>query len=319
MALSDLKVFSEKTYSTVQELLDYNVELFNAATRGGLVLTPGNIQGDFKTEAFWARLSNLLRRRNVYADSNLTTQSLTMKESSKVKIAAGINPIDITTSMFTWIQKSPDEAAAVIGKQMSQDMMNDMVSVAIKAFTTATGAQATNVYDGSAGTPTLAGLLSTARLLGDRSDDIACWLMHSKSMFDIWGTSLTNSSNLFDFGNVKVMQDGFGRPFVVADHPALINATPTPDIYRILGLTPAGVIVEGINDWKANEDTRNGTENIKTTYQAEWTYNLTLKGYSWDITNGGACPNDAALTTATNWDNVAASHKDLAGVMGNFQ
>ena len=54
MALSDLKVFSEKSYSTMVELLDYNVELFNGATRGGLVLTSGLMQGDNSTEAFWA-------------------------------------------------------------------------------------------------------------------------------------------------------------------------------------------------------------------------------------------------------------------------
>ena len=319
MALSDLKVFSEKTYSTFQELLDYNVELFNGATRGGLVLTSGTMQGDNTTEAFWARITNLVKRRNVYADANLTTQALTMKERSKVKVAAGTYPIDISESMFTWILKSPDEASAVIGKQLAQDAMNDMVSVAIKAFMAATGAQATNLYDGTAGIPTLGGLMSTARKLGDRADDIACWLMHSKSMFDIWGANLANTANLFDFGTVKILQDGFGRPFVVADHPSLVNLTPTPDVYSILGFTSGGVVVEGPNNWKANEDTRNGTENIKTTYQAEWTYNLSLKGYTWDVTNGGACPNDAALATATNWDKSAASYKDLAGVMGNFQ
>jgi hypothetical protein len=37
MALSDLQVFSEKVYTTKQELLDYNMDLFNQSTRGELV------------------------------------------------------------------------------------------------------------------------------------------------------------------------------------------------------------------------------------------------------------------------------------------
>ena len=62
------------------------------------------------------------------------------------------------------------------------------------------------------------------------------------------------------------------------------------------------------------QDTAGG-ENIKTTYQAEWTYNVGLKGYAWDIAAGGKSPTDVALGTSTNWDKVATSNKDTAGVL----
>jgi hypothetical protein len=63
----------------------------------------------------------------------------------------------------------------------------------------------------------------------------------------------------------------------------------------------------------------NGNENISRTWQAQWSFNLGLKGFAWDKTNGGKSPTTAALTTGTNWDKFATSNKDLPGVLVNTQ
>lgn len=314
MALSDLKVFQEYAYSAFQELLDYNVNLFNAATRGGLVLTSGAHQGDFSEMAFWKRIPNLVRRRDAYGAGALAAQDLSMNSASSVKVASGTNPVNIPPGMMKWIQRSPEEAGALVGKQMAQDDMADKLATSIKAYVAAVGAQASNKSDGSAATASLT-VLNTARaLLGDRAGELACWVMHSKVMFDIFGTALANNEKLFVFGNVQVVNDGFGNPFVVTDAVPLLIAG-TPNTYNTLGLTPGAVIVEQNNDFTDNVSTLNGTENIARTYQAEWSFQLSLKGFTWDQTNGGKSPSNAALATATNWDKVATSYKDLAGIL----
>lgn len=320
MALTDLKVWEEKTYSAYQELLDYNVNQFNQATMGGLVLTSGSMLGDFSTEAFWARIAgSTVRRRNVYGSGSLSAQALSMKERSKVKVAAGTYPIDLTPSQFTWIQKSPEEAAAVYGRQLAQDTMNDMLSVAIKVYKAAIGAQPTNVRNPTTQeVASYKGLLSTAALFGDRASDIQCWLMHSAVMYEILGSNLDNANHLFTFGDIKVMQDGFGRPFVVTDNPNLYDTVTSKVVYSVLGLTPGAVVIEQNNDFLGNTDNRNGGENISRTYQAEWSYNVSQKGFSWNKTDGGHSPTDAALATATNWIKTAASIRDLGGVIGMF-
>lgn len=320
MALSDLEVWEEKTYSAYQELLDYNVNEFNQATQGGLVLTSGSMLGDFSTEAFWARIAaGVVKRRNVYGTGDLSAQALSMKERSKVKVAAGTYPIDLSPAQFTWILKSPEEAAAVYGRQLAQDTMADMLSVSIKSFKAAIGAQSSNVYSPSTlASATLKGLLQASALYGDRADEIQCWMMHSAIMYEIFGTALDNAAHLFTFGNIKVMQDGFGRPFVVTDNPNLYDTVNSTLVYSVLGLTPGAVVVEQNGDYLGNTQTVNGKENISRTFQAEWTYNLSLKGFTWDKANGGACPTDAALATATNWDKVAASTRDLGGIIAKF-
>lgn len=316
MALSDLAVFSEYSYSAMTEVLRQQVDLFNAATRGGFVLKSANHQGDYTDMAFWAKISGLVRRRNAYGSGAVSEKVLEHLTDTMVKVAAGIAPVRIDPGMMKWIARSPEEAGAVVGQQMAKDSLADMLNTAIGAFAAAVAAEAEVFHDdNNTDTPTLAILNSARAKFGDAADQLACWVMHSKSLFDIYGTSLANQESLFEFGNIRVTHDGFGNPFVVTDSANLINTTPNPDVYHILGLVPGGLTIDQNSDFTDNVETSNGDENIIRTYQAEWSYNMGIKGFAWDKANGGPSPTTAALLTATNWDRYATSHKDLAGLV----
>ena len=319
MALSDLAVFSEYAYSTMTEMQNQQIGLFNAATRGGLVLQSGNHQGDYSDEAMWAKISGLVRRRNAYGSGTVAEKVLEHLTETSVKVAAGTPPVRIDPGMMKWIQRSPEEAGVVVGKQMAEDSIADMLNTAVMCYTAAVGQVANVVYDHSAtGAMSLVALNKGAAKFGDRAGAIVAWVMHSKSAFDIYGEALTNANRLFVFGNVRVIEDGFGRPLVVTDSPNLITAG-TPDTYAALGLTPGAVLVSQNGDFTDNVETKNGDENIIRTYQAEWSYNVGIQGFAWDKTNGGKSPTNAALGTATNWDRYATSDKDLAGVLVKAQ
>lgn len=319
MALSDLAVFSEYAYSTMTEMQDQQIGLFNAATRGGLVLQSGSHQGDYSDEAMWAKISGLVRRRNAYGSGAVAEKVLEHLTETSVKVAAGTPPVRIDPGMMKWIQRSPEEAGVVVGKQMAEDSIADMLNTAVLVYAAAIGQVSNVVYDHSAtGTMSLIALNKGAAKFGDRAGAIVAWVMHSKSAFDIYGEALTNATRLFVFGNVRVIEDGFGRPLVVTDSPNLITAG-TPDTYAALGLTPGAVLVSQNGDFTDNVETKNGDENIIRTYQAEWSYNVGIQGFAWDKTNGGKSPTNAALGTATNWDRYATSDKDLAGVLVKAQ
>jgi hypothetical protein len=117
---------------------------------------------------------------------------------------------------------------------------------------------------------------------------------------------------------VKVTHDGFGNPFVVTDCASLVY-TSGGTRYHTCGLVPGAIMIDQNNDFIDNVHTANGDENITRTYQAEWSYNLGVKGFQWDKGNGGHSPSAAAIATATNWDKYVTSAKDLAGVMLNSQ
>lgn len=318
MALSDLTVFQEYAQSSMTEVQDQQIERFNGAVRGGLILTSAAHEGDFSSTTMWAKISGLVRRRNAYGSGAQTAKVLSQLVNTSVKVAAGTPPIEIDPGMLKWIQKSPEEAGAVIGRQMAEDSIADMLNVGIMVYVAGIGNVSALVHDGTAGTASLAALNTGASKFGDRSQDLVAWVTHSKVAFDIYGEALANNNRLFNFGNVQVVEDGFGRPIVMTDSPNLITSG-SPDTYHTLGLTPGAVVVEQGNEFTDNIETSNGDENIQRTYQAEWTYQLGLKGFAWDTSTGGKSPNDAALGTAGNWDRFATSDKDLAGVLVNTQ
>ncbi|PCI54157.1 MAG: hypothetical protein COB36_10725 [Alphaproteobacteria bacterium] len=319
MSLSQMQVFNDFAYLTYTETLRQQIELFNAASGGSLVLSSVANTGDFSEEAFYKKLSTVTRRRDPYATGVVAPVSLTQDNHVAVKVAGGTPPIAFDPAQFAWIQKSPEEAGIVIGEQLSKGILADQVNSSVAALQAALANTAAVNYDATAGTLTLNALNRGAAMFGDRAMDIKTWVIHSTPMHDLFDTALTNGNDLFKFGDVAIIQDGFGRRFVMTDSPSLFNATASPDQYSTLGLSEGAAIVEDNGDLYTNIEESNGDENINRTFQAEYSFNLKLKGFAWDKASGGKAPNDAEIATGSNWDQVATDAKDLAGVVVTSQ
>lgn len=319
MALSDLAVYSEYAYASMTEVLRQRIDLFNAATGGAITLRSAAHQGDFSDVAFFAKISGLVRRRNSYGSGSVAEKKLAHLVDTMVKVAAGTPPVRLDPGQFKWIQQNPEVAGAALGQQLAVDTMADMLNVGLGASYAALSAQTAVVYDATGNTSpedtlSFGNLNNGQAKFGDQASTISAWVMHSKPMFDLYGKNLSNAERLFNYGNINVMRDPFGKLLVMTDSQNLV-ITGTPNNYAVLGLVPGAVIIDQNNDYTANEEAKNGDENIIRTFQAEWSYNVGVRGFAWDKTNGGKSPNDAALLTATNWDKYATSHKDLAGVV----
>lgn len=317
MALSDLSIFEEETEGRMMELLDYNTDLFNQASGGGMTLSTAAHKGNFSTENFWKRLEDLVRRRNPYTDDAVPERELSMGEWTTVKIGAGTNTVRLDQAWMAWIQRAPVEAAMVMGRNLAEQTIDDMVTAgtnAMKAAITPFPDELWNAFDG-VGAP--ADLLDTAGLWGDRSSQLRSWIMHSSVAYGMWGNNLENTERLFTYGNVRIMADPEGRPFILTDNPVLVipGADPTPTRYDTIGLAAGGINVELNGDYRSNTEAKNGRTNIVDTFQAEWSFQLGLRGMSWDKATGGVAPTDPAIATADNWVKVMESFRDMPGVI----
>ena len=320
MALSDLAVYSEYAYSAFSETLRQQVDLFNAATGGAIMLQSAAHQGDFSDVAFFAKVTGgLVRRRNAYGSGTVAEKVLKHLVDTSVKVAAGTPPVRLDPGQFRWIQQNPEVAGAAMGQQLAVDTMADMLNVGLGSVYSALSQVISVVYNATGNVapedgPTWNNLNNGQAKFGDQSSQIAAWIMHSTPMHKLYGNNLSNSERLFTYGTVNVVRDPFGKLLVMTDSPNLYEVG-APNIYRILGLVPGAVMIGQNNDFDANEETKNGDENIARTYQAEWSYNVGVKGFAWDKASGGKSPTDAALFTSTNWEQYATSEKDLAGVI----
>lgn len=311
----DLEVFNTQVYTTMTEVVDQQVNLFNAASGNTLVLQPAQNQGDFAIKASFKAISGLVRRRDVYNGSNTVSPvRLEHLKNASVKVASGTPPIVFEPAQYAWIQQNPELAALTIGTQLAEAQMQDMLNTSIAALVAAFKGNAAIQFDGTAATAKLQSLNKAAAKFGDRATSLRSWIVHSKAMHDIYDQALTNTEQLYSFGTVNIVQDAFGRRFVMTDAPALFLDAAT-DNYYTLGLVEMGAMCEPNGDFNAVLEIETGKENIQRIYQAEWSYNVGLKGYTWDTTNGGKAPSNTAIATSTNWDKTATSNKDTAGVL----
>lgn len=317
MALADLSQFNKRVFTTATEIIRQKLEVFNAASRGTMVLRTASNGPNYNEESFFKDIPGLVRRRNPNAATAVSEVTLQTGVKRDVKVAAGTPPINVTKAWYKWINESPEVASATIAQQLAPAMLRDMLTIAIGCVRVALNSQTAVVHDATAGTDkkwTIANQITTASKFGDRSNEILAWVGHSASLSSFYLNNATNAQNLFTYEGLNVLQDPFGRLFLQTDDPNLIVAG-TPEVYHILGLVAGAVTVEQNNDFYAVLDERTGEENIKAVYQAEWSYNVAVKGFAWDAANGGIAPNNAALLTATNWDKIAGDNKSLAGVV----
>jgi hypothetical protein len=314
---SDFVIYQEQFYAGMTEVLAQNSNAFNGASNGTMIMDARQLKGDYEQESFFQAISALATRRDTTSTALAADTPMTQAELVAVKLNRKIGPIANTLDSIRKIASDAAEFSFLLGQQIGKAISVDWANTSILAGYTALSGQASVINDQSAtGTPTHGMLVNTIAKLGDRGQDIGMWVMHSKSYYDLVGSAIT--TNIYDVGSIAIKEGNtptLGRPTLVIDAPALLNAVPAPDQYHIMGLTPGAIKATESEEREIVSETVTGLENLVLRIQGEYAFNVGVKGYAWDIAAGGANPTDAALGTNTNWDLVASDIKDQAGVL----
>lgn len=317
MSLSQMQVFNQYVMPATIETLGQMVDKFNGASNGAIRLTTAGFDGDFLQESFFAAIHSAQRRVDRYAAQGAASATdLTQLKMSGVKIAGGFGPIRFEPSQLTWLQKPTAEGIEVASRNFAEALMRDQLNTAIAALVAAISNQATATNDITAGASavlTYNTLNAAHAKFGDRSTDIVANVMTGSMFHKLIDQNLANSAKLFVASGVTVV-DILNKAVIVTDAPALATAG-APGVDRVLGLVAGAATVYDGGDVIANIETSNGQTRIETTMQVDYTFGLSLKGYTWDEANGGKSPTDAELATGTNWDKVATDIKQTAGVI----
>lgn len=320
---SDLKVYNPQIQAGLIETLTQISAVFNEASRNCIRLVANRLPGNYVYEAFWQNPSGLISRRDTTSVSAATDIAMTQAENVSVKLNRKIGPVAQTLDAFRKIGKAANEQSLdfMIGTQVAKAMQVEMCDTALLALRAALNNQSSVKYTvPTNGTLNTAGLVSGLAKRGDRATDVACWVMHSKAYYDLVQAQITaNIDGVSNFNVATATPVTLNRPVLVTDSPSLIvvsgtSNTPITD-YLTLGLVPGAATVEDSEEEYVARFIETGKENLIVRVQGEFAYNLGLKGFTWDVTNGGANPAAAALGTGSNWDTTMASLKDWAGVI----
>lgn len=315
MSLSQMQVFNEYIMPATIETLAQMVNKFNQASNGTIRLTTRGFDGDFLQESFFAAIHSAQRRVDRYAaQASASATDLTQLKMSGVKVAGGFGPIRYEPSQMTWLNKPTAQGIEVASRNFAEALLSDQLNTVIACLVAAISNQATATNDvsGSAGL-SYSAMNNAHAKFGDHSGNLVASVMRGVDYHKLIGTNLTNTPQLFQAQNVLVV-DILGKPVVVTDAPALYTAG-TPNKNKVLSLVEGAGTVYDTADVISNIETSNGQTRIETTMQVDYTFGVSLKGYTWDETNGGKSPTDAELATGSNWDKVATSIKHTAGVI----
>jgi hypothetical protein len=319
MSLSQMEVFNKYYMTATIETLAQMVEKFNAASGGSILLTTEGFDGDFLQRSFYAGLASARRRVNRYGDnSDVAPVDLTQLKHSTVKVAGGFGPVRFEPGQMTWLQKPTAEAVEMASTAFAESLLQDQLNTAIAALVAAISNQgAATTVDVSATKPVdYIAVNQSHALFGDHSSQLIAQIMSGMQYHSFIGQNLANEERLFQSTGVRVV-DVLGKLGIITDAPALYSpaAGDQPAKRRVISVAQGAATVHDARDLISNIETRNGKERIETTVQMDYTFGLGLKGYSWDESNGGASPDDAALGTGANWTKVVSDVKHTAGAL----
>ena len=315
MSLSQMQVFNQYLMPVLAEIYPQEIQKFNAASNGAIVLQSAGFDGDFFRESFYNALHSAQRRVDRYAaQASAAATDLTQSQQSMVKVAGGFGPIRYEPSQMSWLNKPTQEGIEVAARMFAEALLADQLNTAVAAGVAAIGNVAALTNDVSASAKiTHSALNSTDALFGDMSQRLVARVMTGLQYHTLIGENLANAQDLFKSDTVRIV-DILGKAIVVTDVPAL-RVTGTPNKQKVLTLVAGGIMVSDSGDLITNIETKNGQTRIETTMQSDYTFGLGIKGFTWDETNGGKSPTDAELATGTNWDKVKTSVKECAGVL----
>lgn len=320
---SNMQVYNDQVRNAYAERIAKAINGFFTKLNGAVLLSDAAVPGDYIKQSFFKAPSGLVTRRVTSGsgfDADATPVTVEQGENVSVRLSRKIGPMEITDDALRKIIATPDEFSMWAGELAADGVLEAMIKDTLTGLQAALNRSPYQVDRSglSDGTLSRTALAAGLALLGDRSGDVVAWVMHSKPYFDLVAKDIDPTTSVDTLvGNVALYGASpatLGRPCVVIDDSALV-LDETVDKYFTLGLTAgaaelrsdtqlADLLVERIG----------GKENIRNRIQGERDWFLKLKGFAWDVANGGANPSNAALATATNWDASSTSAKDRAGV-----
>lgn len=307
-------VFNEYVVPATMETFAEQVRLFNEASRGTIVLNADNFRGDFIEQAFFDSVRSAQRRVDRYTPNvAVAATEITDHTKSGVKVAGGFGPVVYEPSTMTWLNEPTARGIEIASRSFADALIYDQVNTSLNSVVAAILGQGTATTFGEEATELTYNTINMAHAkFGAASGLILADVMSGLQYHKFVSKNLANApSMLFKADNVLVV-DILGKAVVVVDAPGLTSAT---GVNRVVGLTRGAVVASDSGDIITNVQTNNGKSRIETTFQADYTFNLSMKGYSWDQTTGGKSPMTAELETSANWEMIAESIKSTAGVV----
>lgn len=315
-----LAILDQMVNTAIARLLPIQVNGFNAASNGAILLNSNATFGDFSSHTEWGNLG-LPTRFNPRDSAAATILDLNQLVLDSLKIAGSYGPYRAPMALLQREAKALAEPAAVLAAQVTQGIMADQLGTALTALNahiTGNTALVTTIAEPSA-TTAVAGdidvslpvLQKGVKVFGDQQQTVVrCFAMNGT----VWNYLIVNGlvqnqNQLFKFETLAggLYSDGLGRTYLITD----LCADNT-----ILALTDGAAVVSQMVPIfvSAPDLTAKAAQNL---IKAEWQYDLALKNcgiasaVKTAVKTGSAT--DAQIKAAATWVKQYTDNKQAPG------
>ena len=331
--MDKLNLFWQYVHTLYAETVTYNINLLNEGGNGAIILDSErvrNMEGGIRQWDFFAYTEDLIRRRNPNGNAALILKDFENKMDNAIRLAFTTELLDLSTTVWDWIGRDPAIAARKFNEMLATQRLEEYLKRSFAILKATAGANpltfrdATTNADATKRNMSQRNLILTANKFGDRASEIRTWLMPTGARTEMLLDNLKNVDRLFTFGTVNGYRDAEGRTIITTDDPNLLDVTgtaPNETIdYWAFGLRSMAIRISEQDDFNEAYGTTTGQENIRNTYQANWSTIFDVYGYKFDAAqltgaaNKFTSASDAAIASSANWTQVENNHKRTAGV-----
>ena len=307
-----------------------NINGFNAASRNCIQLIDTRVIGDFFDEIRWSMPNNFWKKQNVATNAAKTSADRTelgeVNERGVVVRLFGESRnlvSDLVRSAAPSTATTPEQYSQLLGERLGLLKLRQQLNDAILCARAATN-QGSSTLTVAAGTNSgkinTASLIEAVALLGDANlSESGVLIMHSDKYWGLVGEQVTQK--IPDVAGLNLFQGSpatLGIPTLVTNAPGLKGTrgsgpTDVPEYYT-LGLFPGAVRVRNAMEREVViPDVDTSAQSAILKLHLEGAHSVQVRGYAWDVTNGGISPDDAKLGTSTNWDAYTTDIQQRAG------
>lgn len=315
--IADFIIYDEEFQNAYTETLAQQVDYYNEASRGTIVLTSKSILGNFEKTSFFKSLASatLVNHRDPTSVAAITAQKIAQGEKIGVKLNR-YSYIQNTLDSFKKIGQGEASFSQEVGILTAMASAEDQFNTAIAAL--AGGLQVASghaVQGNGLADITFKGVNALRFAYGDNYSAIKVLIMHSTTAKAFVDLNIDEKLDTVAGVTIQTAEiASLGIPILITDSPSLGNAvTGLVGAQAVLALTENACILVDSEAPTADVQRVQGQQNLMLSMQREWAFNVSLKGISY--TDTGASPTNAALATPANWTKTATDTKHIAGVM----
>ena len=310
---STFVIYDEQFNSSMMERLQVNINVWNSATYGGLVLTTKSLMGHFsKVSMYKALAETVVTELDPTVEGTTSWDTFEAFENASVKQKRDVN-LQKTVDAFRVMLVDPQATFSQIVGGLTADLITkDAIETGLGALVGAIGNDATHVLGDYSGAPTFSDINEAQFVYGDQFDNVACILVHSNTARGL--VDLNIDEKLDSVAGFTIRTGNWatlGIPIVIADLTALKNTTN----FNMLFLTKGALVVEASETVDAYTQIDLEARPAMLKFKREWAYNVGIKGYTYDYGTVGAYPTKAELATSATWVRTCTSDKDLPCVL----